>query len=124
MREDDYKNKIANFINNNNFTKLPRHITNKRQPNTRSNINNSKNIINSNNKWKYINVNLSALHICETIKLHKENPIHPDINWRESPGYIIAKYPNIIKNNTLQLPNTFNVQNTNMLTQSLKNLNK
>jgi hypothetical protein len=30
MREDDYNNKIVNFINN-NFTKLPQDITTKQQ---------------------------------------------------------------------------------------------
>jgi hypothetical protein len=67
----------VNFINN-NFTKLPQDITTKQQQAIWSNINNSKNIINCNNKWKYINMNPSTPHIYGIIKLHKqENPISP-----------------------------------------------
>jgi hypothetical protein len=43
---DDYKNKIEEFITQNNFTKLPHHITNKQQRNIRSNITNSNIITN------------------------------------------------------------------------------
>lgn len=121
MKNDDYNNKIESFINNNYFTILSCDITNKQQQNIRNYINNSKNIINPNNKWRYINMNPSAPHIYGTIKLHKqEKSIWPIVNWRDSPGYKLAKHLNTILNNTLQLSNAFNVRNTSILTHSLK----
>jgi hypothetical protein len=43
LHKDDYKNKIEEFITQNDFTKLPHDITNKQQRNIRSSINNNNN---------------------------------------------------------------------------------
>jgi hypothetical protein len=68
-------------------------------------------------------MNPRAPHIHGTIKLHKqENPVSTIVNWKVSPGYKLVKHLNIILNNTLQLPNAFNVQNTNILAQSLNQI--
>jgi hypothetical protein len=58
-----------------------------------------------------------------TIKLHKqEKPIRPIVNWKDSPGYKLAKYLHTILNATLQLPDVFNVQNSGTLAHSLKQI--
>jgi hypothetical protein len=72
VKNDCYKNKIENFINNSNFIILPHDITNKQQQNIRNRINNSKNIINPNNKWRYVSMNPGAPHVHGTVKLHKQ----------------------------------------------------
>jgi hypothetical protein len=121
MKEEEYNNKIEDFISNNNFTKLAHDVTNKQQYNIWNSINKSKNIISTNSKWKYINMNPSTPCIYGTIKLHKqEKSIRPIVNWKVSPGYKLAKYLNVILNATLQLPNAFNVQNRSTLAHSLK----
>jgi hypothetical protein len=48
MKVEEYNNKIEDFINNNNFTKLTCDITNKEQYNIWNSINKSKNIISTN----------------------------------------------------------------------------
>jgi hypothetical protein len=121
LKEEECNNKIENFINNNYFTKLARDITNKQQYNLRNSINKCKNLVSTNNKWKYINMNPSAPCIHGTIKLHKqEKSIRPIVNWKDSPGYKLAKYLYKILNATLQLPNAFNLQNSSKLAHSLK----
>jgi hypothetical protein len=66
-------------------------------------------------------MNPSAPHIHGTIKLHKqEKSIRRIVNWIDSPGYELAKHLNTILNNTLQLPNAFNVRNTSPLAHSTK----
>jgi hypothetical protein len=65
-------------------------------------------------------MNPSAPCIRGTIKLHKqEKSICPIVNWKDSPGYKLAKYLHMILNVTLQLPNAFNLQNST-LAHSLK----
>jgi hypothetical protein len=121
LKKDDYINKLDNFINNNNFTQLPNNITNKVQQMTRNCINNCRNIIKQKEKPKLINMNPSAPHLYGTIKLHKQGqPIRPIVNWTESPAYKLAKHLNTVLKNTLQLPNAFNIKNTNTLAQSLQ----
>jgi hypothetical protein len=75
-------------------------------------------------KWKYINMNPKAPHIYGTIKLHKADKcIRPIVNWKNSPGYKLAKYLEKLLKNTMQLPNAFNVQNSETLMHSLKQIN-
>jgi hypothetical protein len=62
MKEEECNYKIKDFINNNNFSKLARDITNKQQYNIRNIINKCKNIISTKNIWKYINMNPSSMH--------------------------------------------------------------
>jgi hypothetical protein len=51
-----------------------------------------KNIIQKEEKWKYINMNPTAAGLYATIKLHKHNtPIRPIINWKNAPAYKLAK---------------------------------
>jgi hypothetical protein len=66
-------------------------------------------------------MNPCAPHLYGTIKLHKQGqPVRPIVNWIECPAYKLAKHLNTILINTLQLPNAFNVKNTNTLAQSLQ----
>jgi hypothetical protein len=92
LREDDYNNKIEEFITKNYFTKLPHDITSKQQQNICNMLNKCYKVVNTNNKWMclYINMNSRTQQIHDTIKLHKQDrPIRPIVNWKESPGYKI-----------------------------------
>jgi hypothetical protein len=123
MHKEDYNNKIEEFIMKNDFVKLLEDVTKKQHKNIRNTINNSTNIINKEHKWNYINMNPKAPQIYKTIKLHKqENLVRPIANWKETPGYKLVKHLNmILKHNAIQLPNTFNISNSNNLTHSIKN---
>jgi hypothetical protein len=48
-------------------------------------------------------------------------PIRPIVNWKESPGYKLAKHIKTILNNIIKMPNIFNIQNSHHLSQSLMN---
>jgi Ca2+-binding EF-hand superfamily protein len=65
-------------------------------------------------------MNPRAPHIYGTIKLYKQGkPTCPIVNWIDSPAYKIAKHLSTILTDILQLPNSFNVQNTSTLAHSL-----
>jgi hypothetical protein len=88
-----------------------------------STINNCNLIIGENNSWKHVNMNPQAPDIHGTIKLHKDNlPIRPTVNWKNSPGYKLAQLVSSTLSTTLQLPYTFNINNTLSLMQSLNNI--
>jgi hypothetical protein len=64
-------------------------------------------------------MNPRAPHVYGTIKLYKQGQlIRPLVIWINFPAYNLAKHLNTISTNTLQLPNAFNVKNTNTLAHS------
>jgi hypothetical protein len=77
----------------NNFTKLPHDITNKHR-NIRTNIN----------------------------ELHKQHPIRPIVNWKDSPSYKLAKFLSEKLKDIIQLPNIYNIQNSINLIHNLKEI--
>jgi hypothetical protein len=80
-------------------------------------------IIQKEHKRRYINMNRRAPNLYATIKLHKENkPIRPIINWKNAPAYKIAKQVSKTLHNSLQLPYTYNIQNSIQLMTDLKTI--
>jgi hypothetical protein len=68
-------------------------------------------------------MNPTAPNLHATIKLHKENkPIRPIINWRNAPAYEIAKQMSKTLHEYLQLPYTYNIQNSIQLMTDLKSI--
>jgi hypothetical protein len=83
-------------------------------------INNSKTLIPSETKWKYINLNPTALSMKGLIKLHKpEHPIRPVVNWRGVPAYTLAQLFTQKIKLLAPLPNKYNLENTNDLLKKL-----
>jgi hypothetical protein len=56
-----YQEKIQNFIDNNNFRTSKSDPTNTCQKQIRNTFKNSPKLINSNKKWKYVNINPTPL---------------------------------------------------------------
>ena len=109
----DYDKKVQNFINNNNFDVEPIDPTKKYQAEIRKNINQCKQIIASNHKWRYVNMNPSPPTLKGLPKVHKTDiPIRPIINWRNAPAYRLAKLVSDIITKEIPLPNTYKVKNT------------
>jgi hypothetical protein len=107
LHKNDNNNKIEEIITKNNFTTLPHNISNKVQQNISNNINKWNEIINTNKKWKYINMNLRAPQIHDKTKLHKhDKPIHLYLLQSKVPD---TKWQNTLLNKMLMLPNVFNV---------------
>jgi hypothetical protein len=68
-------------------------------------------------------MNPKAPYIFGNIKLQKaDQPIRPIVNWRNSPGYKLEVHVAKLLKHTMRLPNAFNVQNSKMLMNSLKQL--
>jgi hypothetical protein len=123
LYEYEYNRKIHTFIAKNSFTQSTQDITNKLQQNVRSAINECNTVIPKDQKWKYINLNRSTPTIRGLIKIHKEEaPIRPIINWKNAPGYKLAKRLTNTLQTYIHLPYTFNIKNTSHLIDDLNNI--
>jgi hypothetical protein len=123
VQKDVYHNKINDFISQHKFTKVRNNYTNIQQKAIKIVINACKLTIGRHEKWKYINMNPKAPHIFGNIKLHKaDQPIRPTVNLRNSPGYKLAVYVAKILKQKIRLLIAFNVQNSKILMNDLKQL--
>jgi hypothetical protein len=74
-------------------------------------------------QWKFMNLNPNSPSIRSLIKIHKtEKLIRPIINWMNAPAYKISKFLTKIIDDFVQLPFTYNVQNTINLMNDLKEI--
>jgi hypothetical protein len=120
MYNDDYNNKVQQFIDNNNFTVMDKDPTKQFQKTVWNIVNESPVSINKHQKAKYINLNPTIPSIRGLPKVHKENcPIRPIINWQNAPAFKIAKLLNKLIPANTPLPNIFNVKNSIQLTKDL-----
>jgi ribosomal protein L4 len=120
LRENEYSNRVQNFITNNNFTLVPHDITKKLRRKVRRAINECTDIILKETRWKHISLNPSTPKIRGLIKIHKEDsPIRPIVNWRNVPAYKLAR--TLVKKIQTHIPllYTFNIKNTTHLTNDL-----
>jgi hypothetical protein len=116
-----YQEKILNFIQSNNFRNSNTNPTKKFQRQVRQVINNSPNLINPNDKWKYTNLNPTAPSIRGLVKIHKpELPIRPIVNWCNAPAYKLAKMFALKIQQLTPLPFSFNIKNSSQLIHELK----
>lgn len=88
MENQHHKNKLAEFIHDNDLTLLNQHPTPKYQRTIISTINHCKDMIPKELKHRYYNPNPTPFMIRALIKVHK-NPmaIRPVINWKNAPPY-------------------------------------
>jgi hypothetical protein len=91
--QDEYYRKVINFLSNNNFTIVKKiDVTDKVQKSLRNNINDCQLIIQKDEGYKYIKLNPTSPKIRILIKIHKkDSPIRPKVNWKNAPGYNLAK---------------------------------
>ena len=86
-------------------------------------MNKCQQIIHKCDRWKYVNLNPTALIIRSLVKVHKEDaPYRPIVNWKNSPTYKLAKLLARNMNTYIPLPYMFNVENTVQLVKDLTNL--
>jgi hypothetical protein len=68
-------------------------------------------------------MNPAAPNLHATIKLHKHNtPIRPIVGWKQAPAYQLAKQLVSTLHDYLQLPNTYNIQNSIQLMGDIKSI--
>jgi hypothetical protein len=74
------------------FQQVPHNPTKRLQRHIRAAINDCKEIIPKEDKWKYISLNPTTPRLRGLIKIHKtESPIRPVVNWKNAPAYKLAK---------------------------------
>jgi hypothetical protein len=82
---NEYEQKVENFICSNEAIKANCNITDKFQKDLRITINECKQVISADSKWRYINLNPCTPVIRGPIKvLMEDTPIRP-INFRNAP---------------------------------------
>ena len=92
LYQDEYNQKVEEFISDNNFTTANTDITKNLQREIRNTINDHQRVIQKSERWKYVNLNPTAPTMRGIVKLHIEDtPIRPIINWRNASGYKLAK---------------------------------
>jgi hypothetical protein len=122
LYQDEYYQKVEDFISNNNFNMVESDITKKLQRTVRSTVNECQ-TIHKDERWKYLNLNPAAPTMRGLIKLHKENtPVRPVLNCRNAPGYKLAKKMVKILNSYIPLPFTYNIKNTVQLMNELTDI--
>jgi hypothetical protein len=123
LTQEEYEHKISNFILDNKFIKSDKNPTQQCQKSIKHALKQCNNIIQKEDKWKYMNMNPIAPNLHATIKLHKHNtPVRPIINWKNPPAYELAKHLSKTLHSYLQLPHTYNVQNSIHLMTDLEGI--
>jgi hypothetical protein len=123
LPETDYNNKVHTFRANNNFTLFPHDTTKRLQRIVRTAINECKDTLPKETKWRHVSLNPTAPKIRDLIKIHKEDsPIRPVVNWKNTPAYKLAR--SLVKKlqTHVALPYAFNIKNTIQLINGLKNI--
>jgi hypothetical protein len=115
--QEEYKHKTINFIHDNNFTTK----TQQYQKIVKQTFKQCSNIIQKEDRWKYMNMNPTAPNLHATVKLHNQNaPIRPIINWKNPPTYGLAKQLSKTLHSYPQLPYTYNIRNSSHLMADLQ----
>ena len=81
----------------------------------RNNVNNCQQAIQKDDRWKYISLNHTDPTIRGLVKIHKDAPITPVINWKNDPAYNLDKMLSKKLQTCVLLPYIFNVKNTAQL---------
>jgi len=117
---DEYNQKVEKFISSNNFITANADITKNLQREIRNTVNECQRMIHKSERWKYVNLNHTALTMRGLVKLHKEDtPIRLIMNWRNTPGYKLAQMLVRKLTSYIPLPFAYNIKNTVQLMNDL-----
>jgi hypothetical protein len=87
LHETDYNNKVHIFIANNNFTLVPQNTNKRLYHIVRTAINEYKDIIPKEVKWRHVPLKPTAPKIRGLIKIHKEDSsIRLAVRWKNAPA--------------------------------------
>jgi hypothetical protein len=120
---DSFRNKVINFLNENNYEKLHKDPTGLYQKQTQKTIQCCGLIIDTYRRRHLTQIKPGASTLNALIKIHKDNePIQPAVNNIHAPTYKLAKFFRKWLSETLQLSNTYTVYNSTQLTQEPQKL--
>jgi hypothetical protein len=123
LTQEEYKRKINNFIQDNQYTPINNNPTQQYHKIIKHTLEQCSSIKQEENVWKYTNMNPQTPNLYATIKLHKpDTPIRPAVNWKDAPAYELAKQLTKTLHNHLNLLYTYNVSNSIHLITDLKTI--
>jgi hypothetical protein len=123
MDKDSLRNKVINFLNENNYEKLHKDPTDHYQKHTQKTIQCCGSIIDVHNKGRLTQIKPAAPALNALIKLRKDNvPIRRVVSNIYAPTYKLANFFRKWLSETLELPSTYTVYNSMQLAQDLHNL--
>jgi hypothetical protein len=115
--------KVMDFLTENNIQALSRDPTDYFHKQTQQAIQKCNLLIDKQTQRYYLNIKPTAPQLKVRIKTHKgNNPIRPVINNTQAPAYKLAKYMNKRLKDLINLPYTYNVQNSREIANELANL--
>jgi len=98
-------------------------ITTKFQKDLRNTLNNCKQIVRADHKWKYVNLNRNTPSLRGLVKVHKADlPIRPIVNYRSAPFYKLARMFSEKLRTYIPLPYVYNIQNSIQLMKDLSDI--
>ena len=99
--QNDYEQKVLEFIANSGAEIVNSNIRTKFQKDLRSTINSCKSLIDTDKKGRLINLNPETPPLRGLIKIHKEGtPVRPAVNFKNAPSYKPARMLTDIFKNT------------------------
>jgi hypothetical protein len=115
LHTKQYESKIQDFLPSHSFSSTTKDPTNAFQTKVKDTIKLSSTLIPKDDRWKYSNLNPSAPILKGRIKLHKPGqPIRLSY-WRGAWTYKLSKLFIQKVNHIARLPNTFNINTTELL---------
>jgi hypothetical protein len=123
IHKETQKQKINNFIRENQIIQLNKHPTDSFQKQVQQIIQKCNAIIDENQHKYLLQMTPMAPQLNALIKIHKEDkPVKPVINNIRAPSYKIAKYINKKLNQLIQLPYTYAAKNSKEVAHDLNNI--
>jgi len=120
---DEYNKKVRNFLNENNFKKLQKDLTDKYQKLITKTLQHSDLIVNKKQKKYLTQKKTQPPDLRAQIKLHKPGqPIRAVVNNRNAPAYKISKLLVNKLNNLPNLRNHYIVKDSTALATDLTKL--
>ena len=121
--QNDYEQKVLDFIANSRAEKVNSNIMTKFQKDHRSTIKSYKSLIDTEKKGRLINLNPETPTLRGLIKINKEGtPIHPVVNFRNAPSYKLARMLIDILKTHILMPNVYNVQNSTQIMNAISQI--
>jgi len=121
--QNDYEQKVLDFIANSGAEIVNSNITTKFQKYLRSTINSCKSLIDTEKKGRLINLNPETPPLRGLIKIHKEEkPILPVVNFKNAPSYKLPRMLTDILKTHIPMPNVYDVQNSTQLMNDISQI--
>jgi hypothetical protein len=123
MDKEKLEEKVNNFIKENNMNLLNKDPTDMYLKLIQQTIQKCNILIDKQIHRYLMNIKPKAPKLNAYVKTHKDNqPIRPVINNTQAPSYKIARFINKSLKSILNLPHTYNVENSQQVAQELLKL--